>query len=71
MSKVEKAVEAKAEIVTESAESIVDALFDLGTAWAEYGIGYGKFALESSARVLSRTADALAQIQERLKKDAA
>ena len=66
--------EAKAEVVNETKEaanSIVDALFDAGTAWAEYGLGYGKFALESTAKALQRTAAALAAVQERLKKDAA
>jgi len=66
-------VEAQAEVVKDDKEipSLVDAIFDVGTAWAEYGIGYGKFALESSAKVLEKTAKALEQIQERLKKDAA
>lgn len=73
MSKTETpAVEVKAEVVDPNApspeklDSLVDALFDVGTAWAEYGIGYGKFALENSAKVLARTAKALEQIQERL-----
>lgn len=68
----ENTVEATAEVTREKTETIVDALFDIGTAWAEAGVGYGKIALENSAKALSRTAAALATIQERLaKKDAA
>lgn len=69
--------EATAEVISENDakdaahESLVDALFDVGTAWAEYGIGYGKFALESSVKVLQRTAKALETLQEKLKSDAA
>ncbi len=67
----EKTVEANAEVITETKdESLVDALFDIGTAWAEAGVGYGKLALENSAKALSRTAEALATIQERLAKKA-
>ncbi len=71
-----KTVEANAEVVNENANgepqaSVVDTIFDVGTAWAEYGLGYGKFALESTAKALQRTAAALAAVQERLKKDAA
>jgi hypothetical protein len=73
MSKQENApVEVNAEVVKDhedAVSSLVDTLFDVGTAWAEYGIGYGKFALESSAKVLARTAKALEELQERLKKD--
>jgi hypothetical protein len=49
--------------------SIVDALFDVGTAWVELGIGYGKVALQSSAKVLEQTAKALETLQDRLKSD--
>ena len=68
--------EATAEVVSKDArenaahESLVDALFDLGTAWAGHGIGYGKLALEESAKVLARTAKTLEALQERLKSDA-
>ena len=72
-------VEATAEVVrdaedlgaglADSAGSLVDALFDVGTAWAEHGLGLGKVALESTAKVLERTAKALEEVQERFKKD--
>ncbi len=68
MSKIEKTT-----VDTQADEheypSIVDALFDVGTAWVEYGIGYGKFALQSSAKVLEQTAKALETLQEKLKND--
>jgi hypothetical protein len=73
----DQSFEAAAEVVSENEskdaahESLVDALFDVGTAWAEFGIGYGKFALESSAKALQRTAKALETLQEKLKNDAA
>ncbi len=70
-------VEAAAEVVNEDAAglgdatgSLVDALFDVGTAWAEHGLGVGKVALESTAKVLERTAKALEEVQQRFKKDA-
>ena len=66
-------VEATAEVVNEAeraAGSLVDAVFDLGTAWAEHGLGVGKMALETTAKVLDRTAKTLEEIQERFKKDA-
>ncbi len=69
-------VEATAEVVkdaddvAEATGSLVDALFDVGTAWAEYGLGYGKQALESTAKVLETTAKTLEVLQERFKKDA-
>ena len=67
--------EATAEVVSkderENAQgSLVDALFDVGTAWAGYGIGYGKLALEESAKVLARTAKTLEALQKRLESDA-
>lgn len=49
--------------------TLVDALFDVGTAWAEYGIGYGRFALEHGAKALTKTAQALETLQQKLRKD--
>lgn len=48
-------------------KSIVDAVFDLGIAWAEFGLGQGKTALENSARALSRTAKTLGDLETALK----
>lgn len=63
--------EVKAEVIDETkekAKSLVDLVFDVGQAWADSGIGYGKFALENSAKALSRTAKALEALQEKLRK---
>jgi hypothetical protein len=72
-SKKDQATEAKAEVVDDTAakkdQTLVDTIFDVGTAWAEYGLDYGKFALESSAKALTRTATALATLKEKLKRD--
>ncbi|MEB2313107.1 MAG: hypothetical protein OZ921_13580 [Sorangiineae bacterium] len=38
---------------------LVEALVDVGAAWARYGLGVGRAALETSARTLSVTASAL------------
>ena len=41
------------------ATSILNALVDLGTAWAAHGRDAGKLSLESSARILTKTAHTL------------
>jgi hypothetical protein len=38
---------------------ILDALVDLGSAWAAHGLDAGKLSLESSARILTKTAHTL------------
>ena len=65
--------EVKAEVVEGKAEAatLVDTLFDIGLAWAEFGVGQGKRALETSAKTLEKVAASLNDLQERLKKDAA
>jgi hypothetical protein len=52
----------------ESASSVVDALFDLGTAWAAQGLKLGKAALEQSARTLETTAKTLEGFAHELEK---
>jgi hypothetical protein len=54
-------------------ESLVEALLDIGAAWAAHGLKVGKLALESSATTLEKTAqtlDRLADQLERTKGDA-
>lgn len=64
--------EAKAEVVNENKpETLVDALFDIGLAWAEFGVGQGKKALETSAKSLEKIASSLNDLQQKLRKDAA
>jgi hypothetical protein len=63
--------EAKAEVVDDKAKkgTLVDALFDIGLAWADFGVGQGKRALEQSAKTLERVAQSLNDIQQKLRKD--
>lgn len=44
---------------TEPTKTIVEALLDLGAAWAAHGLNAGKFSLENSARALEKTAKTL------------
>jgi len=62
----------KAEVIDPTTSStLVDTLFDIGLAWAEFGVGQGKKALETSAKTLEKVAQSLNELQERLRKDAA
>jgi hypothetical protein len=69
----EKIPEANAEVVGEEKASttLVDTIFDVGLAWAEFGVGQGKKALETSAKTLERVAATLNDLQQKLRKDAA
>jgi hypothetical protein len=73
MTENEKVTEAKAEVVSDKTEAgtLVDTLFDIGLAWAEFGVGQGKKALETSARTLEKVAATLDDLQHKLRKDAA
>ena len=63
---------ARAEGVVDTTEStLVDAIFDIGLAWAEFGVGQGKKALETSAKTLEKAAATLDDLQQKLRKDAA
>ena len=65
-------VEANAEVVSvEKPATLVDAIFDIGLAWAEFGLGQGKRALETSAKTLEKVAQQLSDLQQKLRKDAA
>ncbi len=69
---VRDATETKAEVIEEATPStLVDTLFDIGLAWAEFGVGQGKKALETSAKTLEKVAQSLSELQEKLRKDAA
>jgi hypothetical protein len=50
--------------------TFVDALFDIGLAWAEFGVGQSKKAIETSAKTLEKVAHSLDDLQQRLRKDA-
>jgi hypothetical protein len=73
MTENEKVSEAKAEVVGDKTEAgtLVDTLFDIGLAWAEFGVGQGKKALETSAKTLEKVAATLEDLQQKLRKDAA
>jgi len=49
--------------------TFVDAVFDLGLSWAEFGVSQGKQALTQSAKTLERAAKSLEDLQRRLRKD--
>jgi hypothetical protein len=63
----------RAEVVGDKTEAstLVDTLFDIGLAWAEFGVGQGKKALETSAKTLEKVAATLDDLQQKLRKDAA
>jgi len=72
-SEKETVTEAKAEVVSDKkeAETLVDAVFDIGLAWAEFGVSQGRRALETSAKTLEKVAQTLGDLQDRLRKNAA
>lgn len=70
--KNEQVHEANAEVMNEDKPTtLVDAIFDIGLAWAEFGVGQGKRALETSAKTLEKVAQTLNDLQQKLRKDAA
>jgi hypothetical protein len=73
MTENENVPEAKAEVVSDRTEAatLVDTIFDIGLAWAEFGVGQGKKALETSAKTLEKVAATLEDLQQKLRKDAA
>jgi hypothetical protein len=67
-----EATEHKPEVVEDNTVStLVDTLFDIGLAWAEFGVGQGKRALENSAKTLEKVAQSLNELQDKLRKDVA
>lgn len=58
-----------ADVSGKKRETIVDAVFDLGLSWAEFGVSQGKQALTQSAKTLERVAKSLDDLQRRLRKD--
>jgi len=54
---------------TQTAKSIVDSLFDVGEAWASYGLRVAELAVGTSARTLESVAKALGALSEQLKKE--
>ena len=50
--------------------SIVDAVFDIGLAWATHGLKIAKTALEQSGKTLEMTAKTLERLADELGKKA-
>jgi hypothetical protein len=65
----ENVPEVNAQVVDDNEPAtLVDALFDIGLSWAEFGVGQGKRALETSAKTLEKVARSLSDLQEKLRK---
>ncbi len=68
----EPKTESRAEVAGEKKTStLVDALFDIGLAWVDFGVGQGKRVLEQSAKTLEKVAHTLSELQQKLRKDQA
>jgi hypothetical protein len=50
-------------------ESVVDTLFDVGEAWASYGLKVAELALQASARTLTGVSKVLGSLAEELKNE--
>lgn len=55
---------------TNTNESVVDTLFDLGEAWASHGLKIAESALVTSAQTLTSVSKLLANLAEGLKREA-
>lgn len=53
----------------EKAESVVDTLFDVGEAWASYGLKIAELALQTSARTLTNVSKVLGTLATELKQE--
>jgi hypothetical protein len=52
------------------ATTLVDTIFDIGLAWAEFGVGQSKKALLTSAKTLEKAIATLNDLEQKLRKDA-
>ncbi len=50
-------------------ESVVDTLFDVGEAWASYGLKIAEMALQTSAVTLTNVSKALGKLSDELQRD--
>ena len=73
MNSVQTETKTDGEVPTEASgkkrETLVDAVFDLGLSWAEFGVSQGKQALTQSAKTLEKVAQSLSDLQVKLSKD--
>jgi hypothetical protein len=51
----------------ENKETVVDTLFDVGEAWASYGLKIAEVALQTSARTLTNVSKVIGNIADELK----
>ena len=54
--------------MNEKKETVVDTLFDVGEAWASYGLKVAQSALEASARTLEGVSKVIGNVAEELKR---
>lgn len=52
-------------------ESVVDTLFDVGEAWASYGLKVAEMALQTSARTLTGVSKLLGNLADELERERA
>jgi hypothetical protein len=50
-------------------ESVVDTLFDVGEAWASYGLKLAESALQTSAHTLTSVSKLLGNLADELKRE--
>ena len=55
--------------MNEKKESVVDTLFDVGEAWASYGLKTAENAVAASAKTLEGVAKLLGHLSEELKRE--
>jgi len=63
-----EAVKAASARVEQKAREMYDVVVDASLKWAGFSLGFGKNALAQSARALDRAAEALANLEGKLKK---
>ena len=56
---------------TKKNETVVDSLFDVGEAWASYGLRVAELALTTSARSLTSVSKVLGHMADELKDEQA
>ena len=55
--------------MNEKKESVVDTLFDVGEAWASYGLKTAEHAVAASAKTLEGISKLLGSLSEELKRE--
>jgi hypothetical protein len=63
--------DASEDTMSNDKDSIIDAVFDMATAWAVYGLGAAKRGLETSARWLDARARVMGELATKLRTEPA